>query len=105
MSWAAAIAHLLLGERMSAPREKNPRRLREALATVIYPIMGLGVIAIIAVGLRRSGWTFLGWLSDVVGIVWPLAFSCGLLFLLAAHASKKKKGLKEAYPFMRYAAL
>ena len=90
---------------MSEPHEKSRRRFREALATVIYPIMGLGVIAMFTIGLRRRGWTFRGWLSEVLDILWGLAFLCGLLFLIAAHASKETEGVEEAYPFMRLAAL
>ena len=91
--------------KMSAPREKSPRPLKEVFARILYPCMGLGVVALFAFSLRRSGWTFRGWLSDVVGIVWGLAFFCGLLLLLAAHASKETNDIEEAYRFMRLAAL
>jgi hypothetical protein len=56
-------------------------------------------------GLYLSGWTFRHWLSDVVGIVWPIGFYFGMLLLVAAHATKETGGIDEAYRFMRGAAL
>lgn len=75
------------------------------LSAIIWPIGGLATVAIFVVGLVKSGWTFGAWLHDVLGLVWPLAFVFGLGFLLAAHACKDTKGVEEAYPFMRLAAL
>ena len=79
--------------------------LKKMFGAVIYPILGLGVAAMFVVGLRKSGWTFHGWIRDVVEIVWPVAFIFGLLFLLAAHATKATGTIEEAYPFMRRAAI
>lgn len=89
---------------MNAPQKS---RLRNILSNGLFLILCWGVIILtFGSALYYSHWSFRNWLSEMIDIIWPVAFIVGLLLLLAAHATRiTTKSHEEAYPFMKFAAL
>lgn len=60
------------------------KRFRESRwwGVLVYVTLWGIFLSMLFIPLYRSGWRFTGWLLDVFGIVWPVAFFWAILSLL-----------------------